>query len=348
MSIRAKDRPGLSMGYDSFLDIVANLVGILIILVVVVGTQTGAAMRVVPEDDLPAMPAEPVSIAATKTQTDQLAAVASDAARAQADSMRLEQSIIAADQRIAAIAAARGRLMDVVALVQEAWAEVQSQLDADRVAAAKLNVRLAAARGRLTELQSDREMLAKQQPAPVTLAHLPTPMAKIVFGDEIDLRLTGGELSLVPLQPLMGMIKEDFQAGLSRREGRIERAVGPIDGYIARYVVLSGPTRVQRDGRSVMVLAQQVDLVEFLPTGDVPGVPIDEAISQRGGLLDVQLAGRDPATTTITVWVYPDSFDPFRKLKEELYRRGFATAARPMPHGAPIAGSPRGSQSVAQ
>ena len=351
MSIRAKDRPGLSMGYDSFLDIVANLVGILIILVVVVGTQTGAAMRswVPPVDaviDEP--PVAPRAAEATAGQTDRLAAVAADAARAQADSMRLERSIAAADQRLEILRAARGQLMDLVAVAQEAWDDEQTKLDQERVEAAKLNVRLAAARGRVAELQAERMIAQNQKPAAVSLAHLPTPMAKTVFGDEIDLRLTGGRLSVVPLESLMEMIKEDFQSGLTRRAGRTERAVGPVDGYVARYVVASGLTRVQRDGRSAMVMAQQVDLVQFVPVDETPGTPVEEALSQRGGVLDIQLAGRDPASTTITVWVYPDGFGDFRRLKEELYRRGFATAARPLPHGAPIAGSPRGSQSVAQ
>jgi hypothetical protein len=52
--------------------------------------------------------------------------------------------------------------------------------------------------------------------------------------------------------------------------------------------------------------------------------------------------------TTVTLWCYPDSFEEFRKLREELHRLGVPTAGRPMPEGAPIGGSTEGSKSVVQ
>jgi hypothetical protein len=52
--------------------------------------------------------------------------------------------------------------------------------------------------------------------------------------------------------------------------------------------------------------------------------------------------------TTITLWCYPDSFEEFRGLREELHRLGIPTAGRPMPEGAPIGGSTDGSKSVVQ
>ncbi len=43
------------------------------------------------------------------------------------------------------------------------------------------------------------------------------------------------------------------------------------------------------------------------------------------------MSSRVPAETVVTVWVYPDSFGEFRKLKSALYREGFLAAARPLP-----------------
>jgi hypothetical protein len=60
------------------------------------------------------------------------------------------------------------------------------------------------------------------------------------------------------------------------------------------------------------------------------------------------LAGADPKTTTVTLWTYADSFSEFGKLKKMLYELGYATAARPLPPGQPIGGSPDGSKSAAQ
>ena len=55
-----------------------------------------------------------------------------------------------------------------------------------------------------------------------------------------------------------------------------------------------------------------------------------------------------PGRTTITIWVYPDGFEAFRQIRKELYRLNYVIAARPLPPGKPISGSPEGSKSAAQ
>ena len=60
------------------------------------------------------------------------------------------------------------------------------------------------------------------------------------------------------------------------------------------------------------------------------------------------LSGFRPSKTTITIWTYPDSFAEFRRLKQQLYQLGFPTAARPLPDGVPIGGSPHGTKSAAE
>jgi len=62
---RRRRRDDTLPGHDSFLDIVANLVGILIILVVVVGAQAGAAL-------VPAAPSESTT-ASLQAKTEELA-----------------------------------------------------------------------------------------------------------------------------------------------------------------------------------------------------------------------------------------------------------------------------------
>ena len=37
-----------------------------------------------------------------------------------------------------------------------------------------------------------------------------------------------------------------------------------------------------------------------------------------------------------------------KKVKEELYKRGYLTASRPMPEGQPISGSPQGTRSAVE
>ena len=50
----------------------------------------------------------------------------------------------------------------------------------------------------------------------------------------------------------------------------------------------------------------------------------------------------------MTAWVYADSFAEYRRLRKELYAAGYTVAARPLPEGELIGGSPRGTRSAAQ
>ena len=48
------------------------------------------------------------------------------------------------------------------------------------------------------------------------------------------------------------------------------------------------------------------------------------------------------------MWVYPDGFALYRKLRDDLHERGYTVSARPLPEGMAIRGSPAGSVSAGQ
>ena len=56
-------------------------------------------------------------------------------------------------------------------------------------------------------------------------------------------------------------------------------------------------------------------------------------------------AGSD---TTLTFWVYPDSYTLYRKLQSFAHEQGFPVAGRPLPTGVAISGSPNGTKSASQ
>ena len=85
----------------------------------------------------------------------------------------------------------------------------------------------------------------------------------------------------------------------------------------------------------------------LIPASGYLGEPVEAALSPGSLFLEI-LAGRRPHSTTVTIWTYPDSFAEFRRIKAELFTRGFATAGRPLPDSVPISGSPHGSRSAAQ
>jgi hypothetical protein len=338
-----KRASSVQLGHDAFLDIVANLVGILIILVVVLGTQSQSAIREIQEQTKAEQVTPP-----SNSQMETLTKYSMAAAHAQADSDRFEQNIKQLDAQIERRKQQRGILMDLLAKATTAWEQRKQELDAQSTRLAAENVELERNESALSRLQGERKRLEDQPDPVVAVEHLPTPMAKTVFGEEVHFRLKENRLSVVPIDQLIAEIRRDFaRVSSGSRVGQLDAAVGPIRGYVARYVMDKSRQRMMRGGS--MTTGTRIQLVGMMvePLNEPHGTPVDQVLID-GKELDIELAGRTPGKTTITVWVYPDSYAAFRQLKEHLYAKGYATAARPLPAGKPITGGPGGTRSSAQ
>jgi hypothetical protein len=332
----------VQLGHDAFLDIVANLVGILIILVVILGAQSQSAIEVIQQEEKASVEMP------TDSQMETLAQHSMRAAAAQADSDRFEGQVKQLDGAIERRQQQRAVMLDLLANAKVVWQERKQELDENATILAAQNLELKRSEEQLASLRGERERLEGQPDPVVAVAHLPTPMARTVFGEEVHFRLKGNRLSVVPIEQLVGEIRQDFaRVASGSRVGQLDSAVGPVRGYVARYVMDKTRERMIRGGK--MNVGTRIQLVGMLiePLSEPHGKPIDQVL-RNSKELDIELAGRVPGTTTITVWVYPDSFAAFRRLKEHLYAKGYATAARPMPMDRPITGGPSGSRSDAQ
>lgn len=342
-----KKRAVLEMGHDAFLDIVANLVGILIILVVILGSQSTAVIEEINEQVREESIADTTQYA-TDEQLSQLSQQALRAASAQADSNRFEGLIKQFDQQLEVKRRQRSIILDLLSEAKAAWEDKKQELDRQATDAASRSSEFKLAQDELQKLEGERKRLEDQPESIVAVEHLPTPMAKTVFGDELHFRLKDNRLSVVPIDKLLDEIRSDFErVASSSRNGQMEAAVGPVRGYIARYRMDKDRAMVARGGQVQMATTIQLVNLSVEPLNEPHGQPIQQVLANRSEL-DIELAGRNPGSTTITVWVYPDSFAAFRQLKEHLYARGFATAARPLPMDHLISGGPDGSRSNAQ
>lgn len=340
------------LGQDAFLDIVANLVGILIILVVILGSRSqevAEAIRQQAETEAPAALQPPPIADEMHAKLMEMERETGRAAAALAESQRLEAAIRQSDMQLALVSRQRGELLDLLAAAQQAWEEKQQELDSEAVERGKLETQIIAARTQLEQLQRLRGQAETADRPVVAVAHLPTPMAKTVFGEELHFRLKGGRLAVVPIERLVEEIQRDFQRSVSSsREGRMDAAVGPIQGFVARYEMDKSQETITQGGRIGTATRIQLVGLTVEPLSEPHGEKLETVLASEGNTLDIELAGRSPEKTTVTVWVYPDSFAEFRKLKEHLYARGYATAARPLPMDRPISGGPQGSKSNAQ
>jgi hypothetical protein len=322
-----------SFGGDSFLDVVANVVGILIILVMVVGMR----VKNIPADVGPPQPeldlTEPRRLAISlegelRRLTDESQAVALQAASQSEEQQRLSAAI---------------------AREESALAAAGQRLDARAQHGLEIQQAVFAAQSQIERLQKELSVASVDKPA-IRIESYPTPISRTVEGKEGHFQLRGQRIAYIPLDELIDQLKSDAprQVWKLRNLPEATATVGPIGGFRMRYtferveVPIEDQLASKRFG-SIVHLSNWT----LVPSQAQLGETLEEALAEQSNFR-AAMARLNPRVATITLWVYPDSFAEFRRLKKELYHLGFAIAGRPLPEGTPIGGSPHGSKSAAQ
>lgn len=339
---RFRQHEEAASGEDSFLDIVANLVGILVILIMVIGVRAQGAA-----DD-----AEPAASTVTEMPADDVGAIES----AQSEVDRLAADIHDVEQRANELhQVAEGRQLErhqLQVLLTAARRELDadhSQLDEQRRADIALTRDLRSLQDRLDQTQAAQATLDGMRREPIQLAHLPTPLAQTVFGQEEHFRLKDGRLAYVPINELTEMLRAEAprKADRLRRVPEITETLGPVRGFHLQYVMRRRSVATMTNAGPAMRQMAELERFVLIPMSSDLGEPIADAM-QPGSQFRQYVESLHSDSTVITVWTYPDSFQHFRTVKQWLYERGFACAARPLPEDQPISGSPSGTRSSAQ
>jgi hypothetical protein len=375
MSRRHSEEPTFST--DSFLDVVCNLVGILIILIIVAGMRvTGAPVSLDDDEPTPAAPinrqppARPIPVqAAIKLAElghclERAPAAPTEPAPPEqppADLVEQEQQL---RQLIAQLTAQNTGLKERASAARETRQATEEKLrdlavrvesdksqsqerDAD---ADKLARKILELEEQVSKLKSESVEIAAQPVQAHVLTHSVTPISRQVSEkDEIHFRLAGNRVSVVPLESLAEALKLRMQRSgdLFIRLDRYEGSAGPVDGYLMHYVIEKrAPSAIEELRNGGSFLRIQLTYYELEVRKDAVSESIDEALSPGSKFMTTLLAARPG--TSLTFWVYPDSFEAHRKLQEFAHEARFEVAARPLPFGVPIAGSPHGSRSAAQ
>ena len=333
-------------GQDSFLDVVANLVGILIILVVIVGAQTKSAVVALTIQESEPATAE----SAAQSSKYDVAGAARSLATLQSASKDLEQKIANEKLALAMREQERAQVQVVVSVAEQRLAEHRESLGGREQQKFDLARDLAVAKTELSRLEQATRV-AGETPPPAVLEHYPTPMAKTVFGKELHFRLAHGRLQFVPWDDFIERLKADApqQVQRLRDQTRVEEQLPPLGGFVLKYALQRVDASMQtRSGGAVSQTRVELERFVLLPVQETMGETIQQALENANSDFRLRLSEHPPGKTTLTVWVYPDSFGDFRLLKGEMFKRGYLTAARPLPEGMPIGGSPDGSRSVAE
>ncbi|MHC4400825.1 MAG: hypothetical protein ACYTG0_14205 [Planctomycetota bacterium] len=325
-------------GYDSFLDVVANIVGILIILVMVTGLRVRNA-----------------TVEAASDEGIQTELVALRKERGSANSLRREVFELAAqirnlDRARMARQIERDRLAIAVAAWEHRLQSHRDQLTAEEQAIYNARLGLDEADSRLDELRREREYVESARAAPIRVESYPTPLSKIVDGEEGHFQLRAGRITYIPLERLLEAFQEQARQRAYKlfQQPELTDTVGPEGGFRLRYTLERREVAQEtRDGRIRMGTYARLTRWTLIPVSGQLGESAETALSE-GSQFRAVLSRLDPGQATITIWTYPDSFAEFRRLKKELFHLGFATAARPLPDGVRISGSPEGSKSAAE
>ena len=365
----------IELGSDSFLDIIANIVGILIILIVIAGVkvarqpavvepvQTAAVEipeEVVPEPiippALPVFPTEPEPEPVVEEPAKpQFGIPRSPSRYVAAPQNKTQPRVIFADsldQKEAGLKqfAERRRIMNAeITRLASIRRQASTTLDGKMTSNTAVRTELAALQNSLQDKRAEAAALRRRLNAPIAeqvdlnqIEHKVTPVGRAVTGPEIHFRLAGGKVSYVPVEELVSELKSDA----SRKQSALMSSssyrgrVGPIRGYRMKYEIAR-----KRDSLGTLFRVI-VNEWEVEPTADLEAETVQQA-QRSGSLFDRRLLtlSRD---ANVTFWVYPDSFSEYRTLQSRVHRDGLTVAGRPLPFGVPIAGSPNGTKSSGQ
>lgn len=215
--------------------------------------------------------------------------------------------------------------------------------------------RLSLAATRLAALRVERDRVEKdltaleqvERPAPRPLLSR-NPLAKPPVGEEFHFEVHRGRVAVVELERLLDRLQGDatMRMKLARDLKPIRGEVGPIGSYRLKYEL--GPsTEMTLDDflirGKVSFGLQAWELVGAEPRGET----LMQAVQPTSEFARA-VRRLNPSRDTITLWIYPDSFQLYRELRDGLHSLGFAVSARPLPEGIPIRGSPGGTTSAVQ
>lgn len=382
-------------GSDSFLDIIANIVGILIILIVMAGVKVARQATMTEESaEVPAAVSEPadelngddsvtvppeiraavdaqsevfVSEAQVRELERQIAALTLELNESQGEVRESQTELVNLENDVHARRldqqASDSESMQQISDVNQSIQLLQSSLDAvdttgERYSAALTTLtrrqkyvndalkQIAVETRQLSEVLDDAEA---RQPDAALINHRLSPVGRPVSSDELHFRLKSGKVAWIPLNDLLDRMRGQVLArrGAIMNFKRYEGLAGPIGGFNLQYVVQREATsRYLGPGQQSMGFRIAIARWTILPADTLEAESVEDAV-RVGSRFRQILEATDP-DSTITIWLYPEDFENFGQLRQLAHRLNLRVAARPLPEGTPIAGSPNGSRSTSQ
>lgn len=337
-------------GSDSFLDIVSNIVGILIILVMIAGVRA---------QNSDSFNTAESSLAADEPIRKQIEEKQQVYKAAGTEVLTLQREVLSAKEETERLSIhlqeqtkQHRELFDLMTTLRaeiELQAEGQDKGIKEQVEYKRQLQELDAA---LEQIGKTKEWLQANRPKATVIENVPTPISKTVSENdkEVHFRLLNGKVSHVPFPELMEKMRSEVIQNQNRykKEKSTEGRVGPVGDYYLDFLIACYDAPM-KDSYGVGVGKYiELEYAELMPVNESVGKPLSEALASAQSELLQRLRSYRQDIYTVTVWVYPDSYEEYREFKKFLYNQGYRVAGRPLEFGSPISGSPRGTRSAAQ
>ncbi len=338
----------ITTGQDSFLDLIANLVGVIIILVVVIGAQAKSAWK--PDEAQPDRSSEIGQIKSEISSRQMLAT------KMEADGVILESQY---NEQVAAnvtLGEVRHEMLVQIEIVERELAGRQAErlekLDEQERQKLALLEEERRLNSEMNELQRSMAAVSIVPTKNETIDHFPNPIAKTVFTEEVHFQIRSGKIAYVPLEELLNRMKGEAKSKAEqlRQSPRVTSTIGPIQNFQLQYELVGETTR-----QSTPNGVQERTMIHFngfqlIPSSLDLGMPVPTALDESGPVTEFRNITQrfPPEKTTVSLWVYPDSFAEYNQVKNWLYQRGYQVACWPLEHDKRISGSPSGFRTSAQ
>jgi hypothetical protein len=348
---RRRPQREIEFSFDSFLDVVANVVGIILRLILVAWVGARSYKALVPQGpggpcteevaELPE-PEDPLS--------SELERQRQELARTQA--LLLEQlkqyesergQLALSERELAELRRRLGDLYGEKAAVESAEKEKGRGPGLAALTAEQIRERTRRVRGEI-------EALLRTPPPKQTLRYR-TPISRPVQSEEWMFECRHGRVTLIDIGTLLDDARHAIQARVEyfRDHWELRDMTAPVGPFRLHYTV-------EREGAPVAGLT-------VAPGGGgdriaMTGWEVEPVDPRRGETLEAALAPTsefrrvvdhiEPRQAAVTMWVYPDSFALFRRLRDYLYDHDIVVAGRPITEDGIIGASRHGTASRGQ
>jgi FtsZ-binding cell division protein ZapB len=330
----------IEFSFDSFLDVVANVVGIILRLILVAWVGARSYKVIVPALPPPALTQE--EIAELPDPQDPLSPEVERERRelAQTQARLLEQlkewQKLRQDSTLTAEELARLTSHAREVEGEKKGLEEKSKQESHSVQVVALS--LAEIRQRSQHVIAEIEALRKAPPLKQTLRYR-TPVSHPLQSEELLFECRRGRVALIDI----GGFLEDVQRTLQGQGGEALRNTRQYSGVTEPI----GPFRL-RYALELEGLGSKPDCAwEVEPVTPDRGEALEAALAPGSEFRRI-IDSIEPAQTAVTLCVYPDSFALYRKLRDFMHERDIVVAGRPLPEGAGISASRHGTASRGQ